>query len=102
VFLVVLLHDPYDELPHGRVANVLELLREPLQLLVVLLLQGQELLGLGEEPIAFAIDWIERRDRCRFAGQLGGRADGGREVVEHLMMASLVVQDEARQVGERR
>ena len=93
MLLVVLLHQSHDELPHGGVPNILQLLRQPLEPVVVLLLPGEEAFGFGQDPLSIRLELTQIRDRGGLARELGRGSDRLGEIVEELMVASLIVQN---------
>ena len=93
MLLVVQLHDPYHELPHGRVPDIVQFLRQTFEVPVVLLLEGEETLGLGQDPLSILPQSTESGNRCRFTRELGGRADRLGKVVEKLMVAAFIVEN---------
>ena len=102
MLLIVLLDEADDELPHGGVPHGAHLLGQPLEFVVVPLLGGEEPLGLGEDLVPVGAKDAHIRDRGGLAGQHRRCADGLRQVMEELMVASLVVEDEPAQVRECR
>jgi hypothetical protein len=102
MLVVVVLHETHDKLPHGGVPDVLEVLRQPFEFLVVLVLPGQKAFGLSEDALPIRPQQAQIGDRFRLSDVLSGGADRLGEIIEELMVTSLIVEDDAGEVGERR